>query len=47
MTGPAAGRASSAIGSMIFAAFGGAWLVAWSIKAFGHRPLLWAMAWDR
>ena len=36
-----ASRASAAIGSMIFSIFGSAWLIAWSIKSYGIRPVLW------
>ena len=38
-----ASRASAAIGSMIFTVFGGAWLCAWSIKAYGMKPVLLAL----
>ncbi|WP_295752412.1 hypothetical protein [Undibacterium sp.] len=38
-----ASRASAAIGSMIFSIFGSAWLIAWSFKSFGVRPILWGL----
>ena len=43
MSEQSASRASAAIGSMIFSVFGSGWLIAWSLKAFGRRPLLWAL----
>ncbi len=39
MTGQSASRARAAIGSMVFSVFGSAWLIAWSIKVFGTRPI--------
>jgi hypothetical protein len=38
-----ASRASAAIGSMIFSIFGSAWLIAWSVKTFGVKPIPWAL----
>src|ERR1035437_9065343 len=43
MADQSASRASAAIGSMIFSIFGSAWMIAWSIKTFGMRPILWVL----
>jgi MFS family permease len=43
MQDQSASQASAAIGAIIFSIFGSAWLIAWSIKAYGERPDLWAL----
>lgn len=43
MPQPLANHASRAIGSMIFSLFGGCWVLAWSIKAFGLNLMALAL----
>lgn len=39
MPQPSPSRANRAIGAMVFSVFGGGWLLAWSVKAFGRTLL--------
>lgn len=38
-----AARGGAAVGSSIFSVFGAGWLMAWSNKASGPAPVVWAV----